>query len=205
MSESSIPAGINTVLNYFSDLNPISPGFIKEICNHSKIINVRKNKYVLSPLELNEAVYFIVSGIVRGFIKDEDRDITTWISMGNEFVDALKHPSDQSAPSIEYLQALEECELVVIPNGVIDKLYRNYPETNVIGRKILAAQYQRTSESSVLARIPSADRRYEWFIEKASFDINKVPLRCVASYLGMRLETLSRIRNKSVSRTVAPV
>jgi len=62
-------------------------------------------------------------------------------------------------------------------------------ETNIIGRKILALQYYAAAERAILARIPSAERRYEKFLELNSFEINRVPLRCVASYLGMRLET----------------
>ncbi|WP_316844316.1 hypothetical protein [Pedobacter psychrodurus] len=85
---------------------------------------------------------------------------------------------------------------------LIDKLYAICPETNVIGRKILALQYHAASERSILARIPSAEKRYEKFLELNSYDVSKVPLRCIASYLGMRLETLSRIRSKLVKELV---
>ncbi|WP_235526209.1 Crp/Fnr family transcriptional regulator [Pedobacter sp. Leaf216] len=163
-----------------------------------KPLLVKKNKYILSPIDNNDYVFFVATGIVRGFIKDDDKEITTWISLGNEFVGAIQHPEENIQPSIEYLQALENSELVAIPNLLIDKLYENYHETNIIGRKILALQYHAASERAIIARIPSAERRYEKFLEMNHFDVSKVPLRCIASYLGMRLETLSRIRSKLV-------
>lgn len=193
---------VNAVLNYFSSLSPITQGFIQEIEKNVQPIQVKKNKYILSPIDNNDDVFFVVSGLVRGFIKDDGKEITTWISLETEFIGAIQHPDESIQPSIEYLQALENSELVPIPRALIDKLYSLYPETNVIGRKILALQYHAASERSILARIPSAERRYEKFLELNSFDVSKVPLRCIASYLGMRLETLSRIRSKLVKELV---
>ncbi|WP_316824874.1 Crp/Fnr family transcriptional regulator [Pedobacter miscanthi] len=193
---------VNAVLNYFSSLSPITPGFIQEIEKNLQPIQVKKNKYILSPIDNNDDVFFVVNGLVRGFIKDDGKEITTWISLGTEFIGAIQHPDQDMEPSIEYLQALENSELVPMPRTLIDKLYDNYPETNVIGRKILALQYHAASERSILARIPSAERRYEKFLELNPFDLSKVPLRCIASYLGMRLETLSRIRSKLIKELV---
>ena len=193
---------INTVLNYFSSLSPITPGFIQEIEKNVHPLLIKKNKYILSPIDNNDYVFFVVTGLVRGFIKEDGKEITTWISLGNEFIGAIQHPDADIEPSIEYLQALDNSELVAISHVLIDKLYASYQETNIIGRKILALQYHAASERSILARIPSAEKRYEKFLELNSFDVSKVPLRCIASYLGMRLETLSRIRTKLVKELV---
>ncbi|KLT66566.1 Crp/Fnr family transcriptional regulator [Pedobacter sp. BMA] len=189
---------VDAMLDYFRNLSPISNGFVKEVKNNSHAMLVRKNKYILSPLDHNVSVYFVVNGLVRGFIKEDHKDITTWISLGNEFIGAIQAPSESISPSIEYLQALEDTELVAIPNAAIQMLYDLYAETNIIGRKILALQYHAACERSILARIPSAERRYEKFLELNSFDTSNVPLRCLASFLGMRLETLSRIRSKLI-------
>jgi CRP-like cAMP-binding protein len=193
---------VNAVLNYFSSLSPITPGFIQEIEKNVQPLLIKKNKYILSPIDNYDCVFFVVTGLVRGFVKEDGKEITTWISLGSEFIGAIQHPDASIEPSIEYLQALENSELVAIPHVLIDKLYASYPETNVIGRKILALQYHAASERSILARIPSAEKRYEKFLELNSFDVSKVPLRCIASYLGMRLETLSRIRTKLVKELV---
>ncbi|WP_167335404.1 Crp/Fnr family transcriptional regulator [Pedobacter kyungheensis] len=190
------------MLNYLSNLNPVTAGFIQEVKKHAAPILIKKNKYILSPIDNNDYVFFIASGLVRGFVKDEGKEITTWVSLGNEFIGAIQHPEDIQQPSIEYLQALEKTEVVAMSNAFINKLYESHMETNIIGRKILALQYYAAAERAILARIPSAERRYEKFLELNSFEINRVPLRCVASYLGMRLETLSRIRSKLIKELV---
>ncbi|SES18777.1 Crp/Fnr family transcriptional regulator [Pedobacter rhizosphaerae] len=188
---------VNLLLKYLEKLQPLSEGFIKAVETNAVPLTVKKSKFILSPLEINESVFFVTKGIVRGFVKDEERDITTWISFGNEFIGAIHNPNLEAQPSIEYLQALEETELVEMSNELIHRLYAYYPETNIIGRKILAIQYYEASERSILARIPSAEGRFERFMLNSSHNLNLVPLRYIASYLGMRLETLSRIRNKA--------
>jgi len=193
---------VNAVLNYFSQLSPVSSEFIQEIEKNVEPLLIKKNKHILSPIDNNNCVFFVVSGLVRGFIREGNKEITTWISAGNEFVGAIQHPGAPPKPSIEYIQALAKSELVAIPYLLIDELYSNYPETNIIWRKILQFQYHAASERSMLARIPSAERRYEKFMELNSVDASRVPLRCMATYLGMRLETLSRIRSKMVRQVV---
>lgn len=200
MSDSLNQPSVNSLIDYLRSLSPISASFIDELETNVHTLSVKKNKYILSPVDKNDCVFYVVKGVVRGFIKDESKDITTWISCGNEFINAIQYPLDNEKPSIEYLQALDFTELVALPNSLIEKLYEICPETNIIGRKILANQYHSASERAILARIPSAEKRYEKFIENKNHDLFKIPLRCIASYLGMRLETLSRIRNKSLRK-----
>ncbi|MBC6110864.1 Crp/Fnr family transcriptional regulator [Pedobacter fastidiosus] len=186
------------LIRYFNSIYPVTQGFIDEIVTKTFSVNVKKNKFLLSPLEPNNYLFFVNSGIVRGFIKEEGKDISTWFSFGKEIIGAFRDPGNTIKPSIEYLQALEDSELLAIPYDLIDQLYLQFPETNIISRKIFAMQYHQASERSILARIPSAQKRYERFIEISPLGVTQLPLKCIASYLGMRMETLSRIRNKIV-------
>lgn len=137
----------------------------------------------------------MAKGTVRGFVRENGVDITTWFCFGNEIIGAIRHPEDRARNSIEFLQAIEDSELICIPYVLIDELYRNFAEANIIGRRMLALQFHAASERSMLARIPKATERYRRFMEKTPKEvIQNIPLRYLASDLGMRLETLSRIR-----------
>ncbi|ARS38194.1 hypothetical protein CA265_00190 [Sphingobacteriaceae bacterium GW460-11-11-14-LB5] len=179
----------------------LSGGLIAQYEKHCTLVSIRKNKHIVSPVDSNAALYFVNSGIVRGFVKDGTKDITTWFCFGNNIVGAIRHPDLQAKHSVEYLQALEDCELTRIPYTLIDYAYAHFEEANIIGRKLLAVHYYAASERSILARIPNALRRYQKLAESRKVDLNKIPLRYLASYLGMRLETLSRIRSKALHKT----
>jgi CRP-like cAMP-binding protein len=179
----------------------LSSSLIAQYEKHCSLVTIRKNKHIVSPVDNNAALYFVNSGIVRGFVKDGTKDITTWFCFGNNIVGAIRHPDLQSNHSVEYLQALEDCELIRIPYTLIDYVYSHFEEANIIGRKLLAVHYYAASERSILARIPNALRRYQKLAESRKVDLNKIPLRYLASYLGMRLETLSRIRSKELHKS----
>lgn len=194
MSQFTAYNNILPLIKYFEKFHPLSKGFIADHILHCRQIQVKKNKFILSPIDHNASLYFVISGLVRGFIKDNDKDITTRFSFENETIGAIHHPDHTSQHSVEYLQALEDSILIIIPFALIDSVYSLYPEANVIGRKILALQYYAASERSILARITNAASRYKRFADTKSMAIERIPLRHLASYLGMRSETLSRIR-----------
>lgn len=184
------------LFNYLGQFHPLSEAFIEYYLNTCRIINIKKNKFILSPIDNNNSMYFLIKGVVRGFVKEEQKDISTWFSFEHEMISAIRQPNEQSKHSREYLQAIEDCVLICIPYENIDLLSNLYPESNPISRKLLELQFHAASERSILARIPSAIDRYQK-LENSPIDTNRIPLRYLASYLGIRLETLSRIRHRS--------
>ena len=183
--------------NYLEKLHPLSPQFIEHHEMNCQLVRVRKNKFILSPIDSNNAMYFLLNGVVRGFIRDGKKDISTWFGFEGEIVEAMRHPDQRSIHSVEYLQALEDCELIRIPYSITDVIYQHFPEAAIIARKLLKMQYYQASERSMLARIPTALGRY-LKLESMDFNMARIPQRYLASFLGMRLETLSRIRNRDV-------
>lgn len=185
------------LFNYLGQLHPLSEAFIEYYLNTCKIINIKKNKFILSPIDNNNSTYFLIKGVVRGFVKEEQKDISTWFGFEHEMISAIRQPNGPSKHSKEYIQAIEDCVLICIPYENIDLLANLYPESNSISRKLLELQYHAASERSILARIPAALDRY-LKLENSSVNTNRIPLRYLASYLGIRLETLSRIRHRSL-------
>ncbi len=183
------------LFQYLEKFHPLSAEFKASYEKNCKVIHVKKYKHVLSPIDNNTSLYFLVSGLVRGFVKDGKKDISTWFSFGNEIIGAIRHPFDHDNHSIEYLQALEDCILISIPYNLIEAAYSHYPEANLIGRKLFELHYYAASDRAILARIPNASKRYRK-LEANGLAFDKVPKRYLASYLGIRLETMSRISTK---------
>lgn len=189
------------IFRYLEQFYPIPKEFMTDHEKDCKLIHIKKNKYILSPMDNNGSIFFLVKGIVRGFIKDDNKDISTWFGFENEILGAFRHPNEENQHSIEYLQAVEDCELISIPYTLIDFLYDTYPEAGLIARKLLALHHHAASERAILARIPSALGRYNR-LQNSKIDISRIPQRYLASYLGMRIETLSRIRSKSLHQHI---
>jgi CRP-like cAMP-binding protein len=183
------------LVSIFKKFHPLNDEIEKRINQHTFPISYKKNKYLVSPVDRNKFLFLIIKGVVRGFIKDGDNEITTWIAKENEIVGTIRNLWIDG-DSDEYLQALEDVDLVAIPHVLSEYLYENFPEANIVGRKMMELYYRLAEERAYLCRISSAEKRYKRFLLSFPDLINRVPLKYIASFLAIRLETLSRIRAK---------
>jgi CRP-like cAMP-binding protein len=156
-------------------------------------VTIQKGKFLIKPGNTTDNYYLILKGVIRAYIKEEGKEITTWINDENEIVGSIRSLA-LKLPCEEYLQAIETTELVGIPYSLVEQLYETYPEANIIGRKILEESYRDAEERAFISRIPSAEKKYKRFVETRPRLINRVSLKYIASYLGMTNETLSRVR-----------
>lgn len=195
------PIPLQPLFTYFESFHPISASLKREYIKECKVIDIKKHKFIVSPLDHNDSLYFVLSGMVRGFIKNGKKDISTRFSQIGEIIGAIKHPEGMEMHSEEYLQAIDDCKLIKIPYSLVEHVYQTYPEAHIVGRKIFALQYYQASQRAIHARIPTAAARYDIFMNSGDKNLEKIPLRYLASYLGMRVETLSRIRTAEGSRS----
>jgi len=183
------------LISIFKKFHPLNDEIEKRINQHTFPISYKKNKYLVSPVDRNKFLFLIVKGVVRGFIKDGTAEITTWIAKENEVVGTIRNLWVEG-DSEEYLQALEDVDLIAIPHVLSEYLYENFTEANIVGRKMMEQYYRSAEERAYLCRISSAEKRYKRFLVSFPDLINRVSLKHIASFLAIRLETLSRIRAK---------
>jgi len=183
------------LVSIFKKFHPLNDEIEKRINQHTFPISYKKNKYLVSPVDRNKFLFLIIKGVVRGFIRDGNNEITTWIAKENEIVGTIRNLWIDG-DSDEYLQALEDVDLVAIPHVLSEYLYENFPEANIVGRKMMELYYRSAEERAYLCRISSAEKRYKRFLLSFPDLINRVSLKYIASFLAIRLETLSRIRAK---------
>ena len=157
--------------------------------------SVRKGDLLVRAGDTSQNIYFLRRGVMRSYVREGIKDITTWIAGEYEFVACITCLGlDQ--PARENLQALEDSELSGLRFDDLQYLYDHFPEMNVVGRKILEKYFRDSEERAYIARLTEATSKYKYFSTTKSDLLNRVPLKFVASYLGMTLETLSRIRSK---------
>jgi len=106
---------------------------------------------------------------------------------------SMKSFNDQ-VPSREYIIAIEDCEMDVITFDRMQELIREVPAWRQIGKDVDEAMYNSLMNRSIQLQTLTASERYELFIKKHPYILQKVALKHIASYLGIDIATLSRIR-----------
>src|ERR1700754_5167766 len=107
--DSSLPRSLPTDISFATlakSLHPISSGAIEFITHKSFTTFVRKGELLVTAGEGSPNVYLLKRGIMRSYIREGIKDITTWIASENEFISAITCFGLQQDAK-ENIQALE--------------------------------------------------------------------------------------------------
>ena len=194
-TSNNITPDISSVIETLNYFYPLSEGIKDYFRRHTYSCSFHKGKLLLKAGEVCEHIYFIKKGAVRGFIKDGTKDITTWITAENEVVSSISS-LDIREPAQENMQAIENCEMLALTYADFQDLYVKFPEFNIVARKLLQKYYQDAERRAFIARVTKAEKKYRLFLTRYGHLANRIPLKYIASFLGITLETLSRVRKK---------
>lgn len=189
------PEEAQPLLKMVNMFHPASRGIENFITKHSFPINIRKGKILMASGSISTHLYFVRKGILRGFVNDGEREVTTWITAENELVSSIGSFIMQ-IPTLENIQAIEDCELLQMTFTDLEKIYKYYPSFNITARKIYELYYVAAESRAFIARLKNAEQKYQHFLVQHSHLANRIALKYIASYLGITLETLSRLRAK---------
>lgn len=189
------PGYARNIIQFFESLYKVSDGLAQRLNEIASIKKVKKGTRLLNQGEICHDLYWIQKGLLRGFIVKNGKDITTWITGENEFVTSITSYF-QGVPAKENIEAIENCTLICFEGEKVQELYDLFPETNILGRKVLEKYYQDAEERAYIVRLASAQEKWAFLMETKPHFIHRIPLKYLASFLAIRVETLSRVRKK---------
>lgn len=154
-----------------------------------------KKETLLKSGETENYFSFVEKGAIRYFIPKKEDDITFGFRREDQFSSAYDSFLTQK-PSTYSLQAMENCVLWCISYNNLQSIYARTSVGNIIGRIIaeqtLVLKWDR--ELSFLNQ--TAEERYLDIFDKRPELLKRVPLKYLASYIGVTPQALSRIRKR---------
>ena len=158
---------------------------------------LKRKDFLLKPGQNCSFLAFIKKGTFRVFFYDNDGiEITVWFSFEGMMVgDLLAFYKESKA--IFYVQAVDDSEIRIISKNKLEKLYLSNPEYLQFGRKYAENVSVNVMERMLSFQTKSAEERYLELLANPNY-MQKIPLKHLASYLGITDTSLSRIR-KNIS------
>lgn len=181
------------LFQYFKNFNPLSKEAEEAIAGISNIISIKKNKDLQPIGHTCKTIYFINKGVARIYYYKDGIDITEGFYFENNII-ARVESLFTGKPSRKAIQILEDAEIVAIDANALFKLYDSFPEIERLFRKIFEAGHVDTVNRIEGIQFHTAEERYKALLNEANDVLKKVPLKYVASYLGITQVSLSRIR-----------
>ncbi|MDR2281915.1 MAG: Crp/Fnr family transcriptional regulator [Sphingobacterium sp.] len=156
-------------------------------------VRFAKNEFLLSPGQKCRYYYFITEGLLANYyIKDGEEVVTSFTfpgDIGVEFKSAVL-----KIVSKDYIKALSSVEAYRISVAEFDKKKHGNHELIELENELVVAYALLLEERLYFLQHNSAVERYNYLLSNYPEYIQYIPLKYIASYLGVKLETLSRIR-----------
>lgn len=186
---------MEALLKYFTKFSPLSLEAKEAISKISTIVKVKKNLDLQPIGHTCKTIYFLKKGVARIYYFKEDIDITESFAFENNIVVRFESLF-AGQPSKKGIQTIEDSEFIAINAGQLSKLYDNFPEIDRLFRKIAEAQLVENINRVESIQFNTAEERYKSLIKEAPDVLKRVPLKYVASFLGITPVSLSRIRGQ---------
>lgn len=138
-------------------------------------------------------IFFIKKGVARIYYYKNNKEITEWIAMDKQFFLSINSFFERT-PSQLIIQTLEPSIVMGIHHNDLMKLASQHHEIETLFRKMLTRSLILSQYRMDSIQFETAQQRYENFLKNNPEIIQRVPLSFIASFLGITLETLSRIR-----------
>jgi CRP-like cAMP-binding protein len=162
-----------------------------------RVLHIPKGQYLLRQDEVCRASFWLEAGAVRKYYLHEGREITTELVFSGDLVLSM-HSYTTGAPSHEFIQAIADTRARATDRTAFEALKTRFPQ--LLQLDLLLTEYyalwleQRLFDFHTL----DATERYRKLLREQAQIVQQVPLTHIASYLGISLETLSRIRARII-------
>jgi CRP-like cAMP-binding protein len=172
----------------------------EQIRSVSVVKKLRKKQYLLQEGDVWRYNAFITKGCMRTYLVDEKGiEHITYFGIENWWIGDRESLLTQQ-PSRMNIDAIEDSEVVLITAQNFDALSAQIPAFKDMVHAIISKSLN-VNQGRILSNISStAEEKYLDFINKHPQFAVRIPLSMIASYLGIKPETLSRVRNHTAKK-----
>lgn len=156
--------------------------------------SIKANEFFVKEGQVCTHIGFVTKGLLRSYFYDDyANEITTEFYPDNSLI-ILFDSFNNQIPAKENVKAIEDTELMVISYERQMELYSLVPAWNMICKDLADLISREMMERARIFQTLSAKERYNDFCEKHPVILQKANLGYIASYIGVDIATLSRIR-----------
>ncbi|WP_341838353.1 Crp/Fnr family transcriptional regulator [Chitinophaga pollutisoli] len=184
------------IRQYFHQFTPLSDADWLYFSSRLIPESFPKKSLVLCAGQTENYLSFIAEGLVRFFIPgDEENDVTFSFSFAGDFVSAYDSFLTRQ-PSTYHVETLTDTVLLRVSYTDLQDIYQNTAAGNIIGRHAGEGLYLTLLRREISLLHETAEQRYVKLLTDQPKLIREIPLKYIASYIGITPQALSRIRKR---------
>lgn len=159
---------------------------------------IEKDTILLEEGKICKHLYFVETGLLRFYINKDGNDITKFFTEA-PYMFTSQVSFTAELPSKENIQAIEKCVLWETTLKQANDLLELHAWNTFVRKLILEVQYY-TEEILQEMQTETAENRYSKMLKENPDFLQRIPLKYLASYLGVAAPSLSRIRKNLIDK-----
>lgn len=157
----------------------------------------KKGDFFLKPGEPSNIYAFVFSGVFKQYFLTEQ---------GKEFITRFDCPFETSGdaatlwrnlPARQYIQALTDVKALVTSPGLLKMLRDRHPVWHVGGRSLAEIRFFEKCDREYELLSCNAETRYQLFVQRHGQNVDSIPQKDAASYIGITQSSLNKLIKKS--------
>ncbi len=169
---------------------------VKWILEHFQDENLKKNQFCLEAGNRSSRIRFLESGILCSFIynKEGEEVVKHFVEPGQFFTDIDSY--EKGIPTKLNIQAVVNSRVFSISKTDNEKINKELPQWGYLLKQFAAEALNLMIRNRNFLQFGSAVEQYQHFLKHHPNLAQNVPLKYIASYLGITQSSLSRIRRE---------
>ena len=169
----------------------------QELLSVSKVFTLQKGEQLVKEGQYSDKTFFIINGCARAFYLKDGKDISDWFAFENDFISSI-NSFFLNIPSPHYIELIEDSEILELSRKDVEILSDKYHDFERLSKIIITKTMLQQQERISSMQFHSAEEKYDNILSIQPNITKRVPLTHIASYIGITLETLSRIRKRKI-------
>lgn len=183
------------LLAYFKGIMSLSDEEAKAIAETMNIRQYKRGTVLLKEGEISMEAYFVLEGCVRQYYLVDGEEKTNNFFTEQQWVVSVNSMNRQ-IPSTHFLACCIDSVLVVGNRDKEENLYKQFPRLETVSRKVMEKVFAEQQEVLASYTTDTPEQRYLKLLKSRPGLFQQIPQYQIASYIGVKPESLSRIRKR---------
>lgn len=185
----------NLVIKHFSRFSPLTEEEANAIKDSMIIEHFTKGTYLLKEGKAQVDTYLVLKGCVREYIDKDGEERTTNFFTEDQWVISLGNFNSQSSRE-NNLVCTEDTSVMVGNEKSAQEIFKKHPRFETISRMVMEAYFAEQKALLISYFTDSPEQRYLTLLKTRAELLQRIPQYQLASYIGVKPESLSRIRKR---------
>ncbi len=161
--------------------------------------SVKKGTILLNEGQKTQDNFFVLKGCIRVYYIIDGEEKTT--AFYTEMVGLTPHCVRKKVPSDYFISCVEDCILLISNTDMSSKVNSKFPKFDAMCRMLSEELLVKQQIDFDEFKTSSPEKRYLNLLQKRPDLIQRVPQHQLASYLGIKPQSLSRLRARILEKS----